>query len=322
MGSIPGFETVSSARVNILPVLDFDPEMGILELPSTPAPEDNRTLPGFIGMRRAFRAAMQHPRERWSAAETLEFHQQWMELVEPYSARRLTQPTDRLVAIVGVARVLQRRTQAGFLAGLWRQTLDWNLLWKCERPDVGAPAVPRRCDVPSWSWAAVDGAVTHPFTPDRASATETDGVRRTMGGIRFLVKAQNWTVHVCREIGGMVRYASLRGEGQWGLVPYSAAHVVEFCRDVEPEDNSRDQEAQARWFLMPIVQVGTPDPQHDHDVHGIVVWNTHDRTYERVGYFASTRQRMSEALAVQVPSICLGRCVCNGGEGGTKSSAV
>ncbi|GCB27691.1 hypothetical protein AAWM_10576 [Aspergillus awamori] len=74
---------------------------------------------------------------------------------------RLTVPSDKLVAISGLAKdALRRLKDLGYdedvyLAGLWRQNLPWCLTWRvmesCRRPPTYR--------APSWSWASVDGAV-------------------------------------------------------------------------------------------------------------------------------------------------------------------
>ncbi|GKZ76427.1 hypothetical protein AnigIFM56816_006690 [Aspergillus niger] len=85
----------------------------------------------------------------------------WCAITMVYSACQLTVPSDKLVAISGLAKdALRRLKDLGYdedvyLAGLWRQNLPWCLTWRvmesCRRPPTYR--------APSWSWASVDGAV-------------------------------------------------------------------------------------------------------------------------------------------------------------------
>lgn len=78
----------------------------------------------------------------------------WTRLRRWYSGCDLTNPGDKLVALSGVARLIQDQTGHQYFAGLWRQDLEQELCWSAihprQRPQYRAP---------SWSWAAVDGEV-------------------------------------------------------------------------------------------------------------------------------------------------------------------
>ncbi|TVY41898.1 hypothetical protein LSUB1_G002548 [Lachnellula subtilissima] len=252
------------------------PEFETPEWPESPEPDDELILPGFVGMRRAFQAAANHPREQWDEVEAFEFHQQWMELVEPYSDRILTKHQDRLVAIVGVATFIQESIERRFLAGLWEVTLGWDLLWKCERPNWERKVRP----VPTWSWASVEGKVTHEFTPDRTSARGTDAIKQTLKRIEFLVNTKTWTVNALQETENMVYHAFLTID-RCQLLPFEGSSV-DFHPDLHTDlpDSS--------LFLLPVVQLERNDRP---EVHGIVIHRVDaiqhpNNTYERVGYFS------------------------------------
>jgi hypothetical protein len=53
----------------------------------------------------------------------------WFRIVEDYSTRRLTNVTDKLIAISGIAREFQRHTGDDYLAGLWRAHLLECIMW-------------------------------------------------------------------------------------------------------------------------------------------------------------------------------------------------
>jgi len=55
----------------------------------------------------------------------------WMNCVEEYSRRDLTEPDDKLVAISGIAKLYgeSRNKEAGYFAGLWDLDFCAQLLW-------------------------------------------------------------------------------------------------------------------------------------------------------------------------------------------------
>jgi len=83
----------------------------------------------------------------------------WRLVVERYSSRKLTKPSDKLIALSALARdvakTLPGPRPSSYLAGLWRLRLESELRW--EMIDPSQPRPPYR--VPSWSWASVDSKV-------------------------------------------------------------------------------------------------------------------------------------------------------------------
>lgn len=72
----------------------------------------------------------------------------WYDLVTAYTHRELTNPTDRILAISGLAEEYGAVLQDEYLAGLWRRTLLQELPWKVEIATQKAPDV---FQGPSWS---------------------------------------------------------------------------------------------------------------------------------------------------------------------------
>lgn len=80
--------------------------------------------------------------------------QLWSYIITEYTSRNLTYDVDRLVAIVGVAKTLSEVLQSGYIAGQWTfSTLG--LLWY---PNDGSQCRRPKTNVPSWSWASVEGS--------------------------------------------------------------------------------------------------------------------------------------------------------------------
>lgn len=84
-------------------------------------------------------------------------HWRWKRVVEKYSSCGLTRSNDKLVAVAGVAKDLSSYMNCAYHAGLWESGIAHQLLWKVSNPLPAAKSNGVRG--PSWSWAAVDGAV-------------------------------------------------------------------------------------------------------------------------------------------------------------------
>lgn len=84
-------------------------------------------------------------------------------IVEQYSALKLTRPSDRLVALSGLCKRVHH-LRNNYLAGLWSDSIGYDLLWRVETislntPEKGARSLDYRG--PTWSWVSVDSPVTY-----------------------------------------------------------------------------------------------------------------------------------------------------------------
>ncbi|KAI2776567.1 HET-domain-containing protein [Daldinia loculata] len=71
-------------------------------------------------------------------------------IVIPYTRRRLTVQSDKLVALSAVASRFQSYYGGSYLAGLWEEDLIYGLLWKTRS------GKPEEFEAPSWSWVSVN----------------------------------------------------------------------------------------------------------------------------------------------------------------------
>jgi hypothetical protein len=95
----------------------------------------------------------------------------WMSVVYSYAPGQLTQRSDRLIALSGVAKLFYGKSSLHhdeaenshrrkvYLAGLWREDLESYLLWGLEVPSSQQHSQ----SSPSWSWAKTQGDI---FWPD------------------------------------------------------------------------------------------------------------------------------------------------------------
>lgn len=84
----------------------------------------------------------------------------WTCLVGAYTACDLTVPSDKLIAISGIAKHVAALLKGTYVAGMWRSHLEGELLWYVEQAGLpGKTSRPAQYRAPSWSWASIDGPV-------------------------------------------------------------------------------------------------------------------------------------------------------------------
>jgi hypothetical protein len=96
---------------------------------------------------------LEGPSKKWVPKRDI--RDQWYELVNTYTHRKLTVPGDRLPAISGLAAYFSRALTDEYKAGLWKSKLPFELLWTLDEPDH-LEKEPSRYQGPSWSWGAVN----------------------------------------------------------------------------------------------------------------------------------------------------------------------
>lgn len=90
----------------------------------------------------------------------------WHMVVETASRMAITQESDKLPALSGIAKKIQQRGAGTYLAGLWSANLAADLLW------TASATRPKVWRGPSWSWASTEGgevkfpSKNNPFSKD------------------------------------------------------------------------------------------------------------------------------------------------------------
>ena len=98
-------------------------------------------------------------RKQWSPQET------WQHVVQGYSFRKLTFERDKLPAIAAfVSRIKADHPEKQYIAGLWEETLHFDLLW--HGSSLLDPSQLPRWRKPTWSWISVRYSVSWPIRPD------------------------------------------------------------------------------------------------------------------------------------------------------------
>jgi hypothetical protein len=82
----------------------------------------------------------------------------WYTMREAYTTRQLTVPTDRILAISGIAERYNSLFRDEYLAGLWKFAFPFELLWEpmARRAKHSRPKVYQG---PSWSWTSINGII-------------------------------------------------------------------------------------------------------------------------------------------------------------------
>ena len=94
-----------------------------------------------------------------------EFRHGWCSLVETYSDCHLTRPSDKMIALAGLAGHFRDITGDTYLAGLWKTALREQLCWRytldlyCTDDRQRNRSRTLSYYAPTWSWASFDGAV-------------------------------------------------------------------------------------------------------------------------------------------------------------------
>lgn len=89
------------------------------------------------------------------------FRDLWRKICAEYSLRNLTFPSDKLIALSGVAKHMERLLDIEYCAGLWGHDVVQGLAWYAPKKREGeyifrTEADPIHYRAPSWSWACTD----------------------------------------------------------------------------------------------------------------------------------------------------------------------
>ena len=101
----------------------------------------------------------------------------WYVLLETYSQKQFTNASDKLPAILGLAKRFERTFKAMFVAGLWYEDLHRGLLWS-RYELLGGHKKGRIARTPSWSWISTDFALAYTFELNEGDRWKKFPVRR------------------------------------------------------------------------------------------------------------------------------------------------
>ncbi|KAK4119844.1 HET-domain-containing protein, partial [Parathielavia appendiculata] len=99
------------------------------------------------------------PKWQQSPLPKFDGYRAWKRLIETYSRTQLSHATDKLNAISALAKGARLTLQDEYLAGLWRQSLGWELAWTATKQTSHTRSSAYR--PPTWSWASIDGEIRY-----------------------------------------------------------------------------------------------------------------------------------------------------------------
>ena len=225
----------------------------------------------------------------------------WKRVVQQYTHGQLSYESDKLVAIAGLAKHMQRvllTPNITYLAGLWSfELIDW-LMWRVS--ETLRPLSSKAYRAPSWSWASVEGEVE--WRPYRSSNVRAgiskvdiwpDSTSNQLYGASVVEARTNPTSDPFGSVHG--GYIQIRGHlCSWRH--YTSADWRPFGMGDNFWDNRHDDEEyiladydRVMFFVLRAegaVELTSTDPLHG-VVEGLILQYTRDKKgqYKRIGAF-------------------------------------
>ncbi|OJT10721.1 hypothetical protein TRAPUB_12753 [Trametes pubescens] len=207
-------------------------------------PHGERRLPDLLLLSNP--PALQYGTAQWGVV-----HDEWLRVVEDYSQRGISHPLDKLVACGAIAQGFQRVLGAAYLAGLWRDTLLIDLLWRKAENEGAQLSRPAQYRAPSWSWVAVEGRVRMVDSVWPRARSRARGARDRAQVVRCDVVLEDAALPFGRVTGGslVLRTASmaclLRPGGLYRRAERLISSEVQTPRgsvgDLDKEDDALDK---------------------------------------------------------------------------------
>lgn len=117
----------------------------------------------------------------WSNQLDTITYSSWPKLIEEFTGRNISRPSDRIPAIVAVAKRVQRAKNWTPCWGLWANNLILGLGWApktIKSQDGGHDCRPNEGRyAPTWSWASVDGPIDYAYAIPMGDSEQIDPLR-------------------------------------------------------------------------------------------------------------------------------------------------
>lgn len=110
----------------------------------------------------------------------------WPGIIHRYSRTRLTYNSDRLIAIAGIAQLVETARSDRYVCGMWRSALCEQLCWFTDKP--GQRIMPY--NAPSWSWASLDTS-PHPIAYHAYIDTDNAGKLVDVADVEIINASDN-----------------------------------------------------------------------------------------------------------------------------------
>jgi hypothetical protein len=175
----------------------------------------------------------------------------------------LTNPDDKLVALSGIAKARAASFGDTYIAGMWRQELVHQLLWRTNDNSIKSRPVVYRA--PSWSWASIerqviyrrktnDDHVLYHIEDVHLTHATQDTTGRILSGwlqVRACLKPTRLTWHIHAESNDL-------NQGHWDMLLDNADEKLHngIMFDAHPLNHTSFDEdnAQDRLFYIPTMK--------------------------------------------------------------------
>jgi hypothetical protein len=248
----------------------------------------------------------------------------WHAIVEDYIKRELTFPDDRLKAIAALADLYRLRTGQTYVAGLWKETLVYDLGWliQSSKQSRSYELLPRPAEyrAPSWSWAAINLAESMDFhfvsepviSNGHWNAVSGDHKWTAVATIVDVKLLQNPPHTTYGQIhAGYIILEGLTLSTKWlynqeiyGLQWEGHRYVIPSRYALEQEW-SHEVDAHAIVTALILMQGTSTAPGGDMVLFGLLLLEGSDKSHRRVGTFSTSvpRNQDSQTTHHEIPGI-------------------
>lgn len=254
-----------------------------------------------------------------------------------YTNMDLSVPSDKLIALSGIAKHIMPHTGDTYVAGMWRKSLGTHLFWiTLTDPRTSRPQVYR---APTWSWASLDGRigfrdcseeeclvqvkdVSLQYATEDITGAVTSGWLDLRGSLKPMKLCPK--VHVygageqfdCPPVnmavvvdGALVCSNEVNGQETWRDFP-----SLHFDTPLVTETAFSDDSASGNLFFMPYqLQRDVPGKPKERDpVSCLMVRlvNEERKLFERIGFVEASSHQGRDQLLVELDEETKARLPC------------
>lgn len=218
-------------------------------------------------------------------------YESWESVRGRYASTAVTYQTDKLVALSSVAAVFERLLSDKYVAGIWKRTAIYDLLWR-----VSVPGKRSNHGAPSWSWASMEG---------RSISWPMDILPRYPQNSQKLARIINMEAAPHNPLNPTGRVNSGRMQLQCFALSFDA-RADTFCEDFLHSLRQEREPGTAPWQLpsletsfderrskrkcqqlvcLPLVLENNMTAYRAFTLHGLIAADEGEGLYKRVGYF-------------------------------------
>jgi hypothetical protein len=227
-------------------------------------------------------------------------HDNWVQVVHEYSSREMSRISDKLPALAALAQMFAvegRMDPRSYCAGLWRDDLPMQLLWRRVNLEYYAEDKSLENSNPSWSWASTRGRIEH--FPNRP----VDRERSTLENIECCINLNDPSLPY-----GEVQSAKLIVDGYLREVNWDG-HVL-YLPSFDARERAHcnlalglvfDQSAQISTGIFWLLHVHS-SPHHNR-AYGLILEMIRDNRdfFKRVGYFEANLNPQEQDGSLDIP---------------------